>query len=295
VKQTTTMTPFQSRQAWKLGGFNDWIALTRAEHAAIVAIAVCASEFVVAKRFAFEMLYPALGPALIALGAFAWNDYFGIKTDKALKRVERPLVSGKIGKKSAFYASLALFVLGLAASAAVNQAAFAIAALFAALAMLYDPVLKKLPLLGNAFIASSMSISFVYGNYAIASGLNYFVLLFAIVSFTAGLARELVLTLRDVKGDVKIGARTFPMVFGARATVVLAIALFHVAVVMSLMPFAQTQSVAYAVLIGITDVLILISAWRLALDQRPRALKKIRNYTLYALLAGVIAFAALGA
>ena len=185
-------------------------------------------------------------------------------------------------------------MLGLAASAAVNQTAFAIAGIFTALAMLYDPILKKLPLLGNAFIASSMSISFIYGNYAFASELNYFVLLFAIVSFTAGLARELVLTLRDVKGDRKIGAKTFPMVFGARATVVLAIALFHVAVVMSLLPFARTQSIAYAILIGITDVLILISAWRLALDQRYASLKKIRNYTLYALLAGVLAFATLG-
>src|SRR3989344_3879583 len=264
---------------WKIGSIRDWIALTRAEHAIIVAIAIAASEFVVAKRFSPEMLFPVLGPALITLAAFAWNDYFGVKTDKALKRIERPLVSGRVGRKTAFYASLALFVLGLTASAAVNQTAFAIAGIFTALAMLYDPILKKLPLLGNAFIASSMSISFIYGNYAFASELNYFVLLFAIVSFTAGLARELVLTLRDVKGDRKIGAKTFPMAFGTRATVVLAIALFHVAVVMSLMPFAQTQSVAYAVLIGITDVLILISAWRLALDQRPRALKKKRKRT----------------
>ena len=279
---------------WKIGSIRDWIALTRAEHAIIVAIAIAASEFVVAKRFSPEMLFPVLGPALITLAAFAWNDYFGVKTDKALKRIERPLVSGRVGRKTAFYASLALFVLGLAASAAVNQTAFAIAGIFTALAMLYDPILKKLPLLGNAFIASSMSISFIYGNYAFASELNYFVLLFAIVSFTAGLARELVLTLRDVKGDRKIGAKTFPMVFGARTTVVLAIALFHVAVVMSLLPFARTQSIAYAILIGITDVLILISAWRLALDQRYASLKKIRNYTLYALLAGVLAFAALG-
>ena len=276
------------------GSLKDWIALTRAEHAVIVAIAVIASEFVVAKRFTPEMLFPALGPALITLGAFAWNDYFGIKTDKAMGRKERPLVSGKIGGKTAFYASLSLFVLGLILASFVNQTVLTIAAIFPAASMLYDPIFKKLPLVGNAFIASSMSISFLYGNYAVSTSLNYFVLLFVIVSFTAGLGRELVLTLRDVKGDKKIGAKTLPMVIGTKATVVLAIALFHVAVAMSLMPLTQTQNIAYAVLIAATDVLILVSAWKLALSQSPASLKKIRNYTLYALLTGVIAFAALG-
>ncbi|MEM4254798.1 MAG: UbiA family prenyltransferase [Candidatus Norongarragalinales archaeon] len=272
----------------------DWIALTRAEHALIVAIAVIASEFVVAKRFALEMVFPAVGPALITLGAFAWNDYFGIKTDKAMKRFDRPLVKGAIKPKTAFYAALALFVLGVAAAYFVNQTAFLIAAVFTAASMLYDPVFKKLPLAGNAFIASSMSISFLYGNYAVSSQLNYFVMLFIAVSLAAGLGRELVLTLRDVKGDRKIGAKTLPMVIGAKATVAAAIALFHVAVVMSLMPLTQTQNPAYMVLIAATDVLILVSAWSLALNQTPASLKKIRNYTLYALLTGVIAFATLG-
>src|SRR3989338_6106650 len=85
---------FWVSSALKTGSLRDWVALTRAEHALIVVMAVVASEFVVSKRFSPDFFFPALGPALITLGAFAWNDYFGLKTDAALKRFDRPLVSG---------------------------------------------------------------------------------------------------------------------------------------------------------------------------------------------------------
>ncbi len=288
------MKPKQSRSEWKTGSIRDWIALTRAEHALIVIIAIAASEFVVSKTFKPEFLLSAIGPALITLGAFAWNDYFGIKTDAILKRTDRPLVSGRISKQAAFYGAIALFALGVLFSSFVNQTAFAIAAIFTILSMLYDPVLKKLPLLGNAFIASSMSISFVYGNYALTPALNYYVLLFALVSFTAGLGRELILTLRDVEGDKKIGAKTLPMQIGARKTSILASALLHLSVAFSLVPLTKTFNVVYAAFVLVTGALLLYSAWKLVLGQSQASLKKIRNYTLYALLTGVLAFAALG-
>ncbi|HIH20602.1 TPA: UbiA family prenyltransferase [Candidatus Micrarchaeota archaeon] len=278
----------------RFGSLKDWLALTRAEHAVIVLIAVMASEFVVSKRFSSDFLFPALGPALITLGAFAWNDYFGIKTDKALKRMDRPLVSGKINSRIAFHIAIALFALGVFLTLFVNQTVFLIAIAFAVLSMLYDPVLKKIPLLGNAFIASSMSISFLYGNYAVVSTLNSFVLLFSAIAFAGGLGRELVLTLRDVKGDEKIGAKTLPMLLGHFKTIVLASVLFHLAVVMSLVPLATDRNLGYMVFIGITDVLFLISAWTLTFNQSRPMLEKVRNYTLWGLLSGVVAFAALG-
>ncbi len=285
-----------AKKAWKMGGAGDWIALTRAEHAAIVAIAVVASEFVTLKRFSPELFYPALGPALITLGAFAWNDYFGIKTDRIMKRLDRPLVSGRIGAKAAFYGALAFFALGLLSAAAVNANEFAVAALFTALAMLYDPVLKKIPLAGNAFIASSMSISFIYGNLAAApGGLSQYVILYAVIAFTMGLGRELALTLRDVEGDRRIGARTLPMLLGARKTAIASSALFHAAVALSLIPLVLAPgNYAYLALAGATCVLLLYSAWMLVLDQGSRSLGHIRNHTLFALATGVLAFAALG-
>ena len=278
----------------KAGSLRDWIALTRAEHALIVAFAVIASEFVVSKKFAWEMLFSALGPALITLGAFAWNDFFGVKTDSALKRFDRPLVSGKMGTKAAFYAAIVLISLGVLLTLFVNQNAFLIASAFALASMLYDPFLKKIPLAGNAFIASSMGVSFLYGNFVVAGSLNYLVLLFIIISFTAGLGRELVLTLRDVEGDKKIGAKTLPMLIGPFRTVVFASALFHVAVVLSLLPLSGGVSFAYWFFVAVTGVLFLLSAWAITFNQTQLVLRNARNYTLWGLLSGVAAFASLG-
>lgn len=280
----------------KLGSLRDWRALTRAEHAFIVIIAVVASEFVVAQRLALvQMLLTALGPALITLGAFAWNDYYGIKTDKALKRNDRPLVNGSVSPKAAFYGALVLIALGVTLTAWVNQTAFAIAGTFAVLSLLYDPVFKKLPLVGNAFIASSMSISFIYGNYVFSNTLNHNVALFSVIAFLMGLGRELILTLRDVEGDKKINAKTLPMFIGSKATIILSSFLLHLAVVLSLIPLFQKEwNWPYAIAIAATILLVLLGSWTAALGKNAVAFKKARNYTLYALLCGVVAFATLG-
>ncbi len=266
----------------------DWWKLFRAEHAVMTAVAVLAAEFVVSKSI---NLFSCLGPALITLGAFAWNDYFDFKTDKALKRKDRPLVSGAIKKQHAFIAGLLLMLLGAASAFAINQAAFSIALLFTILAMAYSISLKKLPLLGNAFIASAMSISFLYGNYVVSKELNFFVIVFAISAFLVGLGRELIITLRDVQGDKLIKAKTLPMILGDKNTVMLASFLIYLGVAASLVPLIYKANPAYGALIAIADALLFYSTF---VVNAKRDFKTARNYTLYALGIGIMAFAMLG-
>ena len=163
----------------------DWIKLTRAEHGLIVFLAVLVSQFVVTKKLEASFLFPALGPMLITWGAFAWGDYFGLKSDKALHRIKLPLVSGKIEPRHALWTGALLMLWGVGLTFFVNSTAFATALAYTLGAMLYDPVLKKRPLAGNAFIASSMSVSFLYGNLAVSNVLQPNVLLYAAVAFFA--------------------------------------------------------------------------------------------------------------
>lgn len=271
-----------------------WWTLFRAEHSVIVALAVIVSQFVATKQLSWGFLYPALGPVLITLGAFAWSDYFGLGTDRALKRKERPLVSGKINPRQALWAGLILMIAGVSLTYFVNSNAFMVAFAYTLASFLYDPFLKKRPLLGNAFIASSMSISFIYGNLAVSPTLNANVLLYAAVAFLAGFGRELVITLRDVEGDRKIGATTLPMLLGPRKTVVLASVLIYFAIFLSLIPLMASLNWVYLVLVVVTSALFLAGTYYILLSQRLENLKKARNVTLYGLLVGVLAFAALG-
>lgn len=274
--------------------FKNWWKLTRAEHGIIVFLAVLVSQFVVTKTVTAAMLWPALGPMLITWGAFAWNDYFGYKSDKALKRMDRPLVAGTIQPRAALWAGAALMLLGVVLTYPIGVAAFGIAVLYTILSMAYDVFLKTRPLLGNLFIASSMSISFIYGNYAASDMLHPHVLLFAGVAFLAGLGRELIITLRDVEGDKKTGATTLPMLLGPRMTVTAASVLIYGAAALSLVPLLRPVSPAYVGMAILTDALFLVSTYYVLLSQKSENLNAARKLTLAGMLAGVLAFAALG-
>ncbi|MFH1199699.1 MAG: UbiA family prenyltransferase [Candidatus Micrarchaeota archaeon] len=280
--------------------FGAWLRLSRIEHSFMVAAAVVASQAVSAKSASiafnpasFAALFPALGPFFITAGSFVLNDWFGVRTDAANRRRERPLVSREIARADALKAAVVLYALGLLFAFYAGTVAFAVAFVYALLSVAYDPVLKKLPLAGNLFIASSMSVSFLYGNLAVSPALAPLVALFCAISFLAGAGRELLITLRDVKGDRKIGATTLPMLIGARSTVALANSLFAWAVVLSWIPVFQGAHPAYLLFTLANNALVLCVMLSVSRRQNPAALKKARNLTLAALVLGIAAFASL--
>ncbi len=274
----------------------NWWRLTRAEHAFLTAFAVVMAEAIAAKSFTPAFLIPAIAPFFIVLASFALNDYLGFQSDEANKRFDRPLVSGAIKRVHALYSAMLFYVLGLASLILVNKTAFAIGFAFAVLSLFYDSYLKRVPLLGNAFIASSMSIAFVYGNAALAdslSNLNFFVLAFALMAFASGLGRELLITLRDVKGDRKAGMLTLPMLLGRRKTVIFASTLIYFAVAVSFLPLLVVFFIPYVVLVILADVFWLVVTKIMILEKDARVFKRVRNYSLYALGLGLLAFASL--
>ncbi|MDP2717687.1 MAG: UbiA family prenyltransferase, partial [Candidatus Micrarchaeota archaeon] len=192
------------------------------------------------------------------------------------------------------YAGLALMLAGVALTFPLGTLPFAIALGYTALSMAYDPVLKKRPVIGNAFIASSMSISFLYGNLAVRPDIVPAVALFSGIAFLAGMGRELIITLRDVAGDKKIGATTLPMLLGPRKTVILSAVLTYAAVALSLVPLLRPVNLLYVPLAVATDALFLLGTYYVLLSQKTEHLNRARKLTLYGMLFGVLAFAALG-
>lgn len=279
----------------KPAGLGAWWSLLRGEHGLITLVAVVVAELLVTRRFGWELLLPAFGPTLVTWGAFALNDYHGYASDRALRRMDRPLVAGTLSRGQALGAALVLLAAGLALAWPTNGVAFGLLAAYVFGSLVYDPVLKKLPFVGNVFIASTMAVPFLYGSAVVTRSLAPDALVGALwwVAFLVGVGRELLKTLADVRGDRRLGAHTLPMLIGPRATVRLAALFLLAGAGASLLPLALRFSPAYALLISLSNIATLASVEMSLENPEEATLRRCRDYTLGAMGIGVLAFAAL--
>jgi len=272
---------------------NKWWRLARLEHSFIVLVAIMVAEAIATKRIDASLLPAAIGPAVLTAGVFALGDWFGWKTDKANRRTGMPIVSGEIKRSDALTFAAALYFIGLALSLLFAPQAFWFVLAYALLSVTYDPVLKKIPFVGNLFVASTMAASFVYGGLVAAPSVPDALWTLAAMAFCTGVGRELLITLRDVKGDKKIGGRTLPMILGARRTVLLASGFICAAIAISALPIIRGAGTAYAALVAFADLLFLLAIFKAMLSQNQETLREVRNVTLWAMIAGTLAFATL--
>jgi geranylgeranylglycerol-phosphate geranylgeranyltransferase len=172
------------------------------------------------------------------MGSFALNDYLDIESDKINNRTDRPLVRGSISPKFALWFSMITILASLFIAWFINLSAFVISLLFNVLALLYNFKLKDLPLLGNLYIAITMAIPFIFGNFVVVSKLSSMSLLLATLGFVSGLAREIVKSIQDMKGDTEARkSKTLPLVVGQENSLRIACFLYLVFIPLSILPF----------------------------------------------------------
>lgn len=216
-------------------------ALTRFEHAIMLVIAVFIGESLALGKipdFTLAIFLSFLVPMFSEMGSFALNDYLDIESDKINNRTDRPLVRGSISPKFALWFSMITILASLFIAWFINLSAFVISLLFNVLALLYNFKLKDLPLLGNLYIAITMAIPFIFGNFVVVSKLSSMSLLLATLGFVSGLAREIVKSIQDMKGDTEARkSKTLPLVVGQENSLRIACFLYLVFIPLSIIPF----------------------------------------------------------
>ena len=114
-----------------------YLRLFRIEHALLLALAVLLAELLAGKFLGVPL--PAepiialslLVPIFIEMASFALNDYLDVATDRANKRMDRPLVTGELTPKDAIFAATVCYALGLICTIPLPITASAIALIFA--------------------------------------------------------------------------------------------------------------------------------------------------------------------
>ncbi|MDE1828318.1 MAG: UbiA family prenyltransferase [Candidatus Micrarchaeota archaeon] len=273
------------------------LKLTRIEHSIMLVIAVLAAELIVNGGMLPQtptLVFSLITPIFISMGAFAINDYFDIKVDRANKK-NRPLVTGALMPKEALYIAIATILIGVASSYFINIYCFAIAIFFGAMSLLYSYRLKEMLFWGNAYVALSMVIPFAYGNYVVSSALSWAIVIVSVLIFSSGLAREIHGTIRDLKGDTKVrNAKTIPKYMGRKAASIVALLLYIFAIALSMYLFLRIppfqSNMIYAILVALTDLMLLYVGVGFVANPRQEFYDRTRNVSLAAMGIALIAF-----
>lgn len=264
------------------------IRIMRPANAIVAGLAAVLGYFIAAGTIVPGTLLLLSLVFLVTAGGNTINDYVDSGIDR-VNRPGRPIPSGEVSPRLAWYEALLLFGAGIVLSLLTTPLCLAIAIFNSLLLVLYAYRLKRITFLGNAAVAYLSASIFIFGGAYLGPEGALRVLPVSVITFAAMISRELLKTAEDVEGDAEAGARTVPVRYGIRVTVLLSVAAAVLAVAASLYPVAWW---GWRYLAGIVpvDVLILAGALLPVRCTDPGCVRRTRATSL--LKAGM--FAALG-
>ncbi len=271
------------------------LRLVRFEHALMFGLSVLIAEIIAARgipQITPTIIFSLLVPVFSEMGAFAMNDLLDVETDRLNKKAERPLVSGELTSQHALVLTVASFLLALVFAYMVSPTIFILTLIINVLAILYNIVLKDLALLGNIYIAFTMAIPFIFGNYVVNPDiLSPANVLIALLGFIVGLGREIAKTVEDMEGDKKARrARTLPVIIGSEKSLTIAGILYALFAMVSVVPYYLYLNIGPGfALVLVADAIFLYSSVLLIFSRRKVPfLKTSRKISLIGLFIGLL-------
>ncbi len=237
----------------------------------------------------------AFAAAVLISGAGnAVNDYFDRDID-AINRPHRPIPSGRLSARTAVILAGCLFGAGVVLATLISPPCFALALLNSVVLFTYSAELKRRGLAGNLTIGYLVGSTFLFGGLAV--GEISVVGILAIMAALSTVGRELIKGIEDMRGDKKLGFRTFPLCYGAGKAAALAIGFIGAAVAISPLPYVLgIFGWPYLAVVASSVAVFIVAAVVIVRSRKPEAAgraslacKMAMGLGLLAFLAGVLA------
>jgi geranylgeranylglycerol-phosphate geranylgeranyltransferase len=260
-------------------------AITRPVNSLAAGLAAMVAYLIATTTIIPETLLLFAVVALITAAGNVINDYFDVEIDR-VNRPDRPIPSGQVSIRAAGAYATILFLAGILFCLLTNVLCIAIAVFNSLLLIAYAARLKRTPLLGNiavSFLAASM---FLFGGALGGLPGVFRVLPFAVMTFFAMLARELVKDAEDIDGDKASGAVTLPIRQGIPFTLHLALFCAVLGIVSSLVPYLR-WGIWYLCGILLVDAILIAAVVKPLGSTNPKEVKASGASTL--LKAGMFA------
>lgn len=265
--------------------------------AVLVGMIVVISREIPLPRAAFAFAVAVM----ICGGGNAINDYCDRKID-AINRPRRPIPSGRIKAGHALGMGRSLFMIGVLLAIPLGTPCIILAILNSLVLAFYAAELKHRGLIGNLMIGYLVGSTFLFGGLAVknvpklqAVSLQA-VSILAVMAALSTIGRELIKDIEDMKGDKKIGLKTFPLRHGTRAAAALAIVFIVMAIALSPLPYMlELFSTVYLVPVILSVLILIGAAGIVARSQKTKAAGRASlvykvgmGFGLLAFLAGAI-------
>lgn len=168
-------------------------------------------------KWDWDIVLGAAAIALLIAGANGYNDVVDREAD-AISAPSRPIPSGVVSWRAALVFSVSCLVVGVGCGFAAGWRCGLLAAVLAVVSVIYSSHVKRVLLLGNAWVAVTAASTAIFG--ALLTGkispVTFVPFGAAVLHMTAF---EIVKTIRDHDADRSVGVRTAAQVWGVRGTV----------------------------------------------------------------------------
>lgn len=207
-----------------------------------------------------SLIFPLLIYTIIVVISFVaasniLNDIFDISIDQ-VNRPERPLVVKALSLKMALFFSIILYIIGIYFCLFINPLGMYIAIyLVLPITILYTPILKKIPFIGNIFIGIVLGAVFIFTEAALLGTVDNLLIPFTLILILTTI-RELCKDGEDLLGDKLENVNTFPNKYGLLNTILLLRILSVILFIISLLPFIYNIYSFYYLLTLVSLVLL---------------------------------------
>ncbi|OED29661.1 UbiA family prenyltransferase [Methanosphaera sp. WGK6] len=267
---------------------NSYIEILRPGNAIMALIAVLLMA-IVGHVYNWEIILGAI-TVFIATGAGnTINDYYDYEIDK-INKPQRPLPSGRIKKENALYYSLILYFIAIIMGFIISFENGITVIICTILMIIYAYNFKQKCLIGNITVALLTGLTFVFGGLIINQ--LYTSIILGFFAFLMTLSREIIKDTEDIEGDLKENAQTFPIKYGSKNAVKLAVALNIITCLLSpLLYIYNIFSLFYMIIVLIADIIFIYTAILALRNQTKENLHKISGYMKIGMLIAFISFA----
>ncbi|MDO5851570.1 MAG: UbiA family prenyltransferase [Methanobacteriaceae archaeon] len=266
---------------------NVYIKILRPMNAFMATIAVLLMALI-NDFYNLNIIIGALSVFIITGAGNVINDYYDYNID-VINKPERPLPSGEMSLKTAKWYAIILFLFGVIMGFMINISTGIITILSSIILVLYAYSFKMQCLIGNISVALLTGLTFVYGG-VIVNNINLSIIL-GFFAFLMTFAREIIKDMEDIIGDLKENGKTFPIVYGSKKSSILSASLIILTCILSpILYYLKIFNIYYIMILVISLIIFLYSAYTVLKDQSNSNLHKISKYMKIAMFITFIAF-----